>query len=167
MALFRTLSAALVGIEARPVDVEVDVYPGGTERDFIVVGMPDTAVKESRQRIRSAISNSGFPNPSQTVTVNLAPASVRKEGAGFDLPIAVAILGAMGRVPARHDQVIVGELSLDGSVRPVRGVLPVAACAREQGARAVVVPRDNAAEAAVVEGLQVYGVTHLNEVVGL
>ncbi|MCS7043348.1 MAG: YifB family Mg chelatase-like AAA ATPase [Bryobacteraceae bacterium] len=167
MALFRTLSAAVVGIEARPVDVEVDVYPGGSERDFYVVGMPDMAVRESRQRIRSAIANSGFPPPSQTVTVNLAPASLRKEGAGFDLPIATAILGAMGRVPARDDLVLVGELSLDGSVRPVRGVLPVAACARAQGARAVAVPKENAAEAAVVEGLQVYGVAHLNEVVGL
>lgn len=167
MALFRTISAALVGIEAQPVDVEVDVYPGGNERDFIVVGMPDTAVKESRQRIRSALANSGFYVPSQTVTVNLAPASLRKEGAGFDLPIAVAILGALGQAPARHDQVLVGELSLDGSVRPVRGVLPVAACAREQGARAVIVPKENAAEAAVVEGLQVYGVGHLSEVIGL
>lgn len=167
MALFRTLSAALVGIEAQPVDVEVDVYPGGTERDFLVVGMPDTAVKESRQRIRSAMANSGFNVPSQTVTVNLAPASLRKEGAGFDLPIAVAILGALGHVPARHDQMLVGELSLDGSVRPVRGALPVAACAREQGARAVIVPKENAAEAAVVEGLQVYGVSHLSEAVHL
>lgn len=167
MPLFRTLSAALVGIEAQPVDVEVDVYPGGQERDFAVVGMPDTAVKESRQRIRSALSNSGFYQPSQCVTINLAPASLRKEGAGFDLPIAIAILGAMGKVPARHDQLLVGELSLDGSVRPVRGALPVAACAREQGARAVIVPKENAAEAAVVEGLQVYGVAHLNEVVGL
>jgi len=124
-------------------------------------------VKESRQRIRSALFNSGFYHPGQTVTINLAPASLRKEGAGFDLPIAVAMLGAMGKVPARPGQMLVGELSLDGSVRPVRGVLPVAACAREQGARAVIVPRDNAAEASVVEGLEVYGVSHLNEVVGL
>jgi magnesium chelatase family protein len=167
MALFRTMSAALVGIDAQPVDVEVDLYPAGTERDFIVVGMPDTAVKESRQRIRSALFNSGFYHAGQAVTINLAPASLRKEGAGFDLPIAVAILGALGKVPARHDQVLIGELSLDGSVRPVRGALPVAACAREQGARAVIVPKENAAEAAVVEGLQVYGVEHLNDVVGL
>lgn len=167
MPLFRTLSAAIYGIEARPIDVEVDMYPCGTERDFVVVGMPDTAVKESRQRIRSALINSGHSAPSQSVTINLAPANVRKEGAGFDLPIALAILGAMGRLPARMDQMVVGELSLDGSVRPVRGALPVAACAREQGARAVIVPKENAAEAAVVEGLQVFGVGHLNEVVGL
>ncbi|MBI5083594.1 MAG: YifB family Mg chelatase-like AAA ATPase [Acidobacteria bacterium] len=167
MALFRTQSAAIFGIEARPIDIEVDMYPGGSERDFVLVGMPDTAVRESRQRIKSALANSGFPYPSRQVTINLAPANVRKEGAGFDLPIALAILGAMGNVPACPGQMMVGELSLDGGVRPVRGALSVAACARQMGIESVIVPRENAAEAAVVEGLRVYGVAHLNEVIGL
>lgn len=167
MSLFRTQSAAIFGIEARPIDVEVDMYPGGSERDFVVVGMPDTAVRESRQRIRSALANSGFRCPSKAVTINLAPANLRKEGAGFDLPIALAILGALGHVPGQVTHMVVGELSLDGRVRPVRGVLPVAACARQRGATGIIVPKENAAEAAVVDGLPVYGVSDLAEVVGL
>ena len=96
MPLFKTRSAAVYGIDAHPVDVEVDLYRSGMARDFMLVGMPDTAVRESRERIKSALMNSGFGYPSQAVTVNLAPAHVRKEGAGFDLPMALAILGAMG-----------------------------------------------------------------------
>ena len=102
-----------------------------------MVGMPDTAVRESRERIKSALANSGFGYPSRSVTINLAPANVRKEGAGFDLPMALAILGAMGTLPARDNSLMVGELSLDGSVRPVRGVLSVAACALRAGVTAV------------------------------
>src|SRR5438067_12802244 len=97
MALFRTRSAAIFGIEAHVIDVEVDMY-NGSARDFITVGMPDTAVRESRERIKSALLNSGFGYPSKSITINLAPANVRKEGAGFDLPIAIGILGAMGLV---------------------------------------------------------------------
>lgn len=93
MPLFHTRSAAIFGIEARPIDIEVDLSQGGSQRDFVVVGMPDTAVRESRERIRSAIHNSGFGYPNRAVTINLAPANVRKEGAGFDLPMAAAILG--------------------------------------------------------------------------
>jgi magnesium chelatase family protein len=167
MPLFRTRSAAVFGIEARPIDIEVDMYPSGNSRDFTLVGMPDTAVRESRQRIRSALGNSGFRVPSQSVTINLAPANVRKEGAGFDLPIALAILGALGRIPTCDERMVVGELSLDGGVRPVRGALSVAACAKQQGLRSVIVPLENAAEAAVVEGLRVFGVSCLSEVVGL
>ena len=167
MPLFRTQSAAIFGIEARPIDVEVDLYPGGSERDFVLVGMPDTAVRESRQRIRSALANSGFHYPNKAVTINLAPANLRKEGAGFDLPIALAVLGAMGHVPAQITHMVVGELSLDGRVRPVRGVLPVAACARLRGATGIIVPKENAAEAAVVDGLAVYGVENLAEAVDL
>ena len=100
MALFRTRSAAVFGIEAHLIDVEVDMYPGGNARDFITVGMPDTAVRESRERIKSALLNSGFGYPNKSVTINLAPANVRKEGAGFDLPMALGILGAMGTVAA-------------------------------------------------------------------
>ena len=127
MALFRTRSAAVFGIEAHLIDVEVDMYPGGNARDFITVGMPDTAVRESRERIKSALLNSGFGYPNKSVTINLAPANVRKEGAGFDLPMALGILGAMGTVgttPGNMDEhMLVGELSLDGTLRPVRGVL--------------------------------------------
>src|SRR5437016_6993113 len=112
MALFRTRSAAVFGIEAHIIDVEVDMYPGGNARDFITVGMPDTAVRESRERIKSALLNSGFGYPNKSVTINLAPANVRKEGAGFDLPMAIGILGAMGVVSA-DQHLFVGELSLD------------------------------------------------------
>jgi magnesium chelatase family protein len=165
--LFRTRSAAVYGIDAHPVDVEVDLYASGSARDFITVGMPDTAVRESRERIKSALINSGFGYPNKSVTINLAPANVRKEGAGFDLPMAVGILGAMGVVARCDEHLLAGELSLDGSIRPIRGALSIAICARRQGIRNLVVPQDNAAEAAVVEGVRVYGLAHLAQVVGL
>lgn len=165
MALFRTLSAALHGIDAHPVEVEVDMYAAGSARDFVTVGMPDAAVKESRERIKSALINSGFGYPSKSVTINLAPANLRKEGAGFDLPMATAVLGAMGHVPRGDDHMLIGELSLDGSLRPVRGALSVAVCAAKRGIRNLVVPAENAAEAAVAEGVQVYGLRHLAEVI--
>jgi magnesium chelatase family protein len=165
MALFRTRSAAVFGIEAHLIDVEVDMYPGGSARDFITVGMPDTAVRESRERIKSAMLNSGFGYPNKSVTINLAPANVRKEGAGFDLPMALGILGAMGTVGASDQHMLVGELSLDGTLRPVRGVLSIAVCARSQGIPNLLVPADNAAEAAVAEGVNVFGMRHLAEVV--
>src|SRR5262249_22244800 len=118
MALFRTRSAAVYGIDAHLIDVEVDMY-AGSARDFIMVGMPDIAVRESRERIKSALINSGFGYPNKAVTINLAPANVRKEGAGFDLPMAIGILGAMGSVAASAQHLFVGELSLDGAIRPV------------------------------------------------
>jgi len=167
MALFRTQSAAVYGIEAHLIDVEVDMYSSGSARDFITVGMPDTAVRESRERIKSALLNSGFGYPNKAVTINLAPANVRKEGAGFDLPMAVGILGAMGTVGRTDQFLLVGELSLDGSIRPVRGALSIAIRARRQGIPNLVVPADNAAEAAVVEGVRVFGMKHLAEVVAL
>src|SRR6202035_164678 len=165
MALFRTRSAAVFGIDAHLIDVEVDMYPGGSARDFITVGMPDTAVRESRERIKSAMLNSGFGYPNKSVTINLAPANIRKEGAGFDLPMALGILGAMGRVLKTDDHLFVGELSLDGAIRPVRGVLSIAACARKQRIANLLVPADNASEAAVADDLRVFGMRHLSEVV--
>jgi magnesium chelatase family protein len=165
VALFRTFSAAIQGIDAHVIDVEVDMYPAGTNRDFVTVGMPDAAVKESRERIKSALLNSGFGYPSKSVTINLAPANVRKEGAGFDLPMATAILGAMGTVGKADDYLIVGELSLDGSLRPVRGALSIAVCAARRGIPNLLVPMDNAAEASVAEGVRVFGLRHLAEVV--
>jgi magnesium chelatase family protein len=166
--LFKTRSAAVFGIDAYPVDVEVDLYRTGSSRDnFVLVGMPDTAVRESRERIKSAMMNSGFGYPAQAVTINLAPANVRKEGAGFDLPMAVGILGAMGTVTGLDRHLLVGELSLDGAIRPVRGALSVAVCARQQGVPRLVLPAENAAEACVVAGVDVFGVRSLAEVVAL
>ena len=165
MALFRTRSAAVFGIDAHLIDVEVDMYPAGTARDFITVGMPDTAVRESRERIKSALLNSGFGYPNKSVTINLAPANVRKEGAGFDLPMALGILGAMGAVASTEQYLLAGELSLDGSLRPIRGALSMAVCAQKRGIPTFLVPADNAAEAAVVEGVRVFGLRHLAEVV--
>src|SRR5580700_7313059 len=166
MALFTTHSAAVYGIDAHLIDVEVDMYPGAN-RDFVTVGMPDTAVRESRERIKSALLNSGFGYPNKSVTINLAPANVRKEGAGFDLPMSLGILGAMGVFPCADEHLFVGELSLDGSLRPVRGVLSMAVAAARKGIRNLIVPPDNAAEAAMVEGVRVFAVRHLAEAVSL
>jgi magnesium chelatase family protein len=167
MPLFKTRSAAVCGIDAHPVDVEVDLYRSGMARDFMLVGMPDTAVRESRERIKSALMNSGFGYPNQAVTVNLAPAHLRKEGAGFDLPMALAILGAMGTFKGLDKHLSVGELSLDGTIRPVRGALSVAVCARENRIENLILPFENAEEASVVEGVNVFGVRHLAEVVAM
>ena len=167
MALFKTQSAAIYGIDARLIDVEVDMYASGSARESRMVGMPDVAVRESRERIKSAMINSGFGYPNKTVTINLAPANVRKEGAGFDLPVAMGILGAMGVVRGLDRHLLAGELSLDGAIRPIRGALSMAVCARQQGIDTLIVPAENAAEAAVVGGVNVYGVRHLTEVVAL
>ena len=169
MGLYRTRSAAVFGIDAHPIDIEVDLSKDGSKKDFITVGMPDMAIRESRERIKSALINSGFGYPAASVTINLAPANIRKEGAGFDLPMALAILGAMGFLGDRQkaDHLVVGELSLDGTIRPVRGALSVAVCAKKQGVRNLIVPAENAAEAAVVEGVRVFGIRNLAEVVKL
>ena len=167
--LFKALSAAVFGIDAYLVEVEVDVG-SGRMGDFNVVGLPDIAVKESRERIKSAIKNCGFDFPApQSVTVNLAPADIRKEGSAFDLPMALGILGCQGIFYGKRvsDCLFLGELSLDGSVRSVRGALSAALCAREQGLRAVAVPESNAREAAVVEGVAVYAVKSLPQAVDL
>lgn len=164
MSLFRTRTAAVFGMEAHLIDVEVDMYPSGN-RELITVGMPDTAVRESRERIKSALVNSGFGYPAKGVTINLAPANVRKEGAGFDLPMAMGILGAMGIFQKSEDLLLAGELSLDGGIRPIRGALSIAACARKQGIANLIVPADNAAEAAVAQGVNVFGMRHLAEAV--
>src|SRR6202142_765203 len=144
MALFKTRSAAVYGIDAHLIDVELDMYLSGSARDSRMVGMPDVAVRESRERIKSALVNSGFGYPNKTLTINLAPASVRKEGAGFDLPVALGILGAMGVVRGLDNHVLTGELSLDGTIRPVRGALSIAVCAREEGIRNLILPAENA-----------------------
>src|SRR5262249_27683113 len=134
---------------------------------FTVVGLPDTSVRESRDRIKSAIRNSGFAFPDHRVTVNLAPADVRKGGAAFDLPIALGVLAASGAVTRRqiNDILILGELSLDGGIQPARGVLPIAAAARRRGIRGLLFPDSNRHEAAVVGGLDFYPVRSLIEAV--
>jgi magnesium chelatase family protein len=163
LACVRT--AAVFGIEACPVQVEVDVsfgLPG-----FTMVGLPDASVRESRDRVRSAIRNSGFEFPPHRVTVNLAPADIRKAGSSFDLPIAVGVLAATGSVVRRDvdDVLLLGELSLDGGIHAARGVLPIAASARRRRFRGLLLPRPNRSEAAVVEGLELYAVRSLGEAV--
>jgi len=158
MAHFRALSAAVYGIDANLIDVEVD-YSGvvSNEDHFHTVGLPDAAVRESRDRVRAAIKNSGYLIPPTFITINLAPADLKKEGSGFDLPIAIGILGAYGalRIQDLTPFLLVGELGLDGKVRPVPGILPVAVMAREKNIPNVILPAANAAEAAVVEGVNI------------
>jgi magnesium chelatase family protein len=172
--LFRTLSAAVYGIDADLVDIEVDLTPARSEADspssVTIVGLPDAAVRESKERIRAAITNCAFFFPFQKTTINLAPADVRKEGASFDLPIALGILGANGDLAegtSLIDMVSVGELSLDGRVRPIKGALPIAILAREGSIKHLLVPEENAKEAAVVSGVNVYPVTDLRGAVEL
>lgn len=161
----KVLGMSVIGMESYPVSVEVDVSQGLPQ--FATVGLPDASVKESRDRIRAAIKNSGYSFPRDHVTVNLAPADIRKEGTGFDLPIAVGILAAEELIAesALQDCFFIGELSLDGSVKGVRGILPAAFQARESKARSIFVPEENAAEAAMVKGIDVYGVKTLPDVV--
>ena len=160
-------TAAVFGIDAVAVHVEVDVSFGLPI--FTMVGLPDTSVRESRDRVRAAIRNCGFEFPSERVTVNLAPADVRKAGAAFDLPIALGVLAASGVVECRAiaDVVLLGELSLDGGIHAARGVLPIAVAARAQGMTTLLLPAQNAAEAAVVGGLRIWPVASLSEAVGV
>jgi magnesium chelatase family protein len=161
--LARVWAAAVNGIEAYPVEVEVDAGWGDT--NIIIVGLPDAAVKESRDRVTTALNNSGFKFPMGRTTINLAPADVKKEGPSFDLPIALGMLAASEQIETDQldNFVIVGELALTGTVRPVKGVLPIAIRARAERKTGVLVPADNAAEAAVVAGLQVIPIQNLRE----
>lgn len=164
--LARVFSSALVGVEARVVDVEVDIARGLPA--FTTVGLAEIAVRESRERVKAAVTNSGFQFPRDRITVNLAPADMRKEGTGFDLPVALGVLTATGMVPqgAASGFLICGELALDGRVKPVRGVLAMAMEAGRRGMNAVMVPRDNGIEASVVRGIRVFAVGSLSEAVG-
>jgi len=161
--LSRIWSAAIVGIDAIKVGVEVDL--SGGLPTMVVVGLPDTAVQESRERCRAALKNSGFPFPMRKIVINLTPADLRKEGPSFDLPISVGVLAATEQVKPDllDDFLFMGELSLDGTLRPVAGVLAIAAAAKSLRIKGVVVPADNAREAAVVPGLEVYGFKNLTE----
>ena len=166
--LFKTRSASVYGIEAHLVDVEVNLTTGtGTHGNFAIVGLPDAAVRESRNRVMAAIRNSGFSFPYQNITVNLAPADIKKEGSAFDLPLAVAILGGVGFLQRQDmsDFLLIGELSLDGKLRPVRGVLSIAMLAREKKIPCLLVATGNAREAAVVGGIEVHPFRTITEVV--
>ena len=158
-------AAALLGVDAYAVEIEVDV--AGGLPGMMIVGLPDAAVQESRERVRSAVRNAGLPFPATRIVVNLAPADVRKEGPAFDLPIALAILLAQGVVQAKalEHTLIVGELALDGALRPVRGVINVALFAVETGITRLIVAPDNAQEAAAIGGLEVYAPTTLAQTV--
>lgn len=162
--LARVWSAALIGINAVKVGVEVDL--SGGLPGVVVVGLPDTAVQESRERVKAALKNAGFPFPMRKIVVNLTPADLRKEGPIFDLPISVGILAAAEQISGDFlsELLFLGEVSLDGALRPVAGVLPIAAAAQSLGIRALVVPANNGREAAVVPGLSVYAFNHLSEV---
>jgi len=163
--LAKVLSGAILGIDAYLVEVEVDIVQGLPV--FATVGLPDGAVKEAKERVKSAIKNSGYDFPPKRITVNLAPADVKKEGAGFDLPIAAGILTALEVISRQRleDYLLLGELSLDGRVKSIRGALSLAIAAQSNGKRGVILPRENAEEAAVVQGIEVLGVETLSEVV--
>ena len=165
--LFKALSAAVYGIDAHIIDVEIDYSGVILEKMlFSTVGLPDAAVRESRDRVLSAIRNCGFDVPPTRITINLAPADLKKEGSGFDLPIAIGMLGAYGALQIKDisDFLLVGELGLDGQLRSVQGMLPIAIAARARGIKNLVIPAGNAREAAVVEGVNVYPVKNLLEV---
>lgn len=164
--LAKVLSSAILGIDAYIVEVEVDVVHGLPA--FSTVGLPDNAVKESRDRVRAAIKNSGYDFPAKRITVNLAPADIKKEGTSFDLPVALGVLVAEGIVKDTllMDYLILGELSLDGRVKPIRGALPMAISAREAGLKGVILPVENALEVALAEGIEGIGVENLPQLVG-
>ncbi|HEX9692229.1 MAG TPA: magnesium chelatase domain-containing protein, partial [Gemmatimonadales bacterium] len=178
--LARVRSAAVLGIDAYIVDVESDIAHGLPS--FATVGLPHGAVREGRERVGAAIVNAGFEFPLRRITINLAPADIRKDGSAFDLPIALGILAATGQLRVPHamttvddaraqlpnldDYLVVGELGLEGELRPVRGALSVALAARDAGMQGVVLPHQNIAEASVVRGVAVLGATSLGEVAG-
>ena len=163
--LSKVLSSAVIGIDAYIVEVEVDIASGLPS--FTTVGLPEASVKESKERVKSAISNSGYVFPDDRITVNLAPANIKKEGTGFDLPMALGILAATKLIPqevlSRH--LVMGELSLDGRIKPVRGSLPMAIAAKSSGYKGIIVPVGNSAEASVVKSISVYPAVHLSQVV--
>ena len=157
--LYKTLSAAVYGVNANIIEVEVDVSGVKMEQDYFhTVGLPDAAVRESRDRVRAALKNCGYDIPPTQITINLAPADIRKEGSGFDLPMALGILGAYGGLNKKQidDALFVGELWLDGSLRGVRGALPIALEARSRKVKRLIVPEVNAREAAMVGDVEVY-----------
>jgi len=165
----KLFSACMQGLNAIPVTIEVDSNEHTTQGRFVIVGLPDSAVKESQERVQAAVRAQGFQTTQHQIVVNLAPADVRKEGSGFDLPMALGYMIVLGYLHAEQLQryMFVGELGLDGTILPIRGALPIAIMARAQKYEALFVPEENAREAAVVDTLKVYGVSHLNDVISI
>lgn len=164
--LVKIFGSAVYGVDAITITIEVNV--GSGELKYFIVGLPDNAVKESLQRIESAIKTNKLTMPRARLVVNMAPADIKKSGSAFDLPIAIGILGASGQIENEEnlkDFVIMGELSLDGSIQPIKGALPIAIQARKEGYKGLILPNENAREAAMVNNLQVYGVKHINDVI--
>lgn len=162
--LVKTYGSAVYGINATTVTVETNINPGVF---FTIVGLPDSAVKESQQRVDAALKNNGYKIPGKNIIINMAPADIRKEGSAYDLTIAIGILAASGQIHSDKigDYLIMGELSLDGSLQPIKGVLPIAIKASEEKFRGIILPKQNAQEAAIVSGLDVYGLETLAEVI--
>ena len=163
--LVKTFGSAVYGINATTVTVETNINPG---INFLLVGLPDNAVKESQQRVDAALKNNGFKMPGKSIVINMAPADIRKEGSAYDLTIAIGILAASGQIISDkvNEYIIMGELSLDGGLQPIRGVLPIAIKAKEEKFKGIILPKKNAKEAAIVSGLEVYGVENIKEVIG-
>jgi len=163
--MIKTFASAVHGIDATTITIETDVSQG---IKFFLVGLPDSAVKESQQRIESALRLNGFKWPRRKIIINMAPADLRKEGSAYDLPLAIAVLAASGQIKSEElgRYLLMGELSLDGTLQPVKGALPIAIKAREEGFEGFILPVQNAREAAVVEGLKVYGVENIKQVAG-
>jgi len=162
--LVKTYGSAVSGIHATTITIEVDVAQG---IKFFLVGLPDNAVKESEQRIRAALKNNGYRIPGKKITINMAPADIRKEGSAYDLPLAIGILAASQQIKSEKvsDYLIMGELSLDGTLQPIKGALPIAVKAREAGFKGIILPKQNAREAAIVNNLEVLGVENILEVI--
>lgn len=162
--LVKTYGSAVYGINATTITIEVNA---GTGIKFFLVGLPDNAVKESQQRIEAALKNNGFTIPGKKIVVNMAPADIRKEGSAYDLPIAMGILAATAQISpdVLSDYILMGELSLDGGLQPVKGVLPIAIQARKEGFKGFILPKENAREAAIVSDLKVYGAQNIKEVI--
>ncbi len=162
--LVKTYGSAVTGVDANTITIEVSVDRGIR---YFLVGLPDNAVKESQQRIMSAVKTNGMHWPGKQITINMAPADIRKEGSAYDLPMAIGVLAASGQIPETHlgDYIIMGELSLDGGLQPIKGTLPIAIQARREKYKGVIVPIQNAREAAIVSDLKVYGAVNISEVV--
>ncbi|MBN1187214.1 MAG: YifB family Mg chelatase-like AAA ATPase [Bacteroidales bacterium] len=162
--LVKTFGSAVYGIDAEIITIEVNAIQGSK---FFLVGLPDNAVKESQQRVESALKTNGYKWPGKKIIINMAPADIRKEGSAYDLPIALGILAASNQIQSEilSEYIIMGELSLDGSIQPIKGVLPIAIEARKNGFKGFILPNQNAREAAVVNDLDVYGVNHLSQVI--
>ena len=164
--LVRTFGSAVYGVNAINVTIEVNVAEGNGIGYFLV-GLPDNAVKESQHRIETALKNNHYRIPRQKIVVNMAPADIRKEGSAYDLPIAIGYLAASGQLNGDDidKYIIMGELSLDGYLKPIKGALPIAVQARKEGFKGFILPKENAREAAIVNNLNVYGATHIREVI--